>query len=77
MRLNRLYLERERDVLGAVIRTEVEQLQSSGDRDSTKTVAALEPLCSFESRVRESILLDHIYDDARRKRNITWSDGVS
>lgn len=63
-------MERERDVLGAVIRGEAEQLQSSGDRDSTKTVAAREPLSSFESRVREAILLDHIYDDARRKRNI-------
>jgi hypothetical protein len=70
VRFNRLYMERERDVLGAVIRTEVEQLQSNGDRDSAKTVAALEPLYSFESRVRESILLDHIYDDARQKRNI-------
>lgn len=70
VRFNRLYMERERDVLGAVIRTEVEQLQSSGDRDSAKTVAALEPLYSFESRVREAILLDNIYDDARRKRNI-------
>jgi len=63
-------MERERDVLGAVIRTEVGQLQSSGDRDGAKTVAAIEPPYSFESRVRESILLDHIYDDARRKRNI-------
>jgi hypothetical protein len=35
-----------------------------------KTVAALEPLYSFESRVREATLLDHIYDDARQKRNI-------
>jgi len=70
VRFNRLYMERERDVLGAVIGTEVEQLQSSGDRDSAKTVALLEPLYSFESRVREAILLDHIYDDARRKLNI-------
>lgn len=70
VRFNRLYMERERDVLAAVTRTEVGQLQSSGDRDSTKTVAALEPLYSFESRAREAILLDHIYDDARRKRNV-------
>jgi hypothetical protein len=70
VRFNRLYMERERDVLAAVTRTEIEQLQASGDRDSAKTVAALEPLYSFESRVRESILLDHIYDDARQKRNI-------
>lgn len=63
-------MERERDVLAAVTRTEVEQLQSNGDRDSAKTVAALQPLSSFDSRVRESILLDHIYDDARQKRNI-------
>lgn len=33
-------------------------------------MAALEPLYSFESRAREAILLDHIYDDARRKRNL-------
>ncbi len=70
VRFNRLYMERERDVLGAVIGKEVEQLQSSGDRDCTKTVAALEPLYYFESRVREAILLDHIYDDARQKRKI-------
>jgi hypothetical protein len=30
----------------------------------------MEPLYSFESRVREAILLDNIYDDARQKRNI-------
>lgn len=65
-----LLVHQERDVLAAVTRTEVEQLQSNGDRDSPKTVAALEPLYYFESRVREAILLDHIYDDARRKRNI-------
>jgi len=70
VRLNRLYMERERDVLAAVTSTEVGQLQSNGDRDSAKTGAALEPPYSFESRVRESILLDNIYDDARQKRNI-------
>jgi hypothetical protein len=70
VRFNRLYMERERDVLAAVTRIEVGQLQSNGDRTSAKTVAALEPLSSFESRLRESILLDHIYDDARQKRNI-------
>ncbi|MGH9969576.1 MAG: hypothetical protein ACREBG_17515 [Pyrinomonadaceae bacterium] len=70
VRFNRLYMERERDILAAVTRTEVEHLQQSGDRDNAKTGAALEPLYSFESRVREAILLDHIYDDARQKRNI-------
>ena len=71
VRVNRLYLERERDVLAAPIRKEVELLRSSGDRDSAKTVAALRaPLHSFEPRLCEAILLDNVYDDARRKKNI-------
>jgi hypothetical protein len=70
VRFNRLYMERQRDISKDVIMRHVARIQASGDYDRTKTVAALEPLNSFELRLRDAILVDNIYEDARRKRNI-------
>jgi hypothetical protein len=68
--LNRLFMERERDILREATTMKIEQIQLNGDRDRSRAEATLEPLYSFQSKVREAILLDNIYDDVRRKRNI-------
>ena len=68
--LNRLNMEREREILMEATTRKIGQIQLNGDRDRSRAEAALEPLYSFQSKVREAILLDNIYDDVRRKSNM-------
>jgi len=64
---NRLYMEREREVLREEIEKKIAVIQASGDRDRTRSVAAREPLDIFDLGLREAIHLDNIYEDVRRK----------
>lgn len=68
---NRQYLERNHTLIKNKVDIDLEQLKSRGARNPDLISEAREPLACFEFRLREAILLDEIYDSARRKREIT------
>lgn len=68
---NRRYLQRDYDLREEEARKELEERQASGERIDPEELADMrDSFAGHNVRLREAILLDEIYGDARRRRGL-------